>query len=337
MKTRWAGRFSRTVTATAIAVGLLATAACGGDADKDADSKDTKASAASDAAFPRTITHAMGKTQLKAQPKRIVALDMTFVDASLALESEVVGFTSLAGGDDQLPAYFGADSKKFAPKATPVGTLEEPSLEKIIALKPDLILSAKVRHEKLYKQLSGIAPTVFSDTTGGTWKGNLQLVGKALGKEDLAGQKVDSFEKRARTIGDSVRKSEGANPEVSVVRFVDGPTRIYKEDTYVGVIVNDLGFDKPAAATGTGFNTEISDEEVAKMDADDIFISLYADEAGLSKKTKEKFQANPLWKQLKGSIHEVDDKIWMSAVGLYGANAVLDDIAKTYTVDAAKA
>ncbi|GHH40317.1 ABC transporter substrate-binding protein [Streptomyces candidus] len=337
MKTRWVSRFSRTATAAAIAVGLLATAACGGDADKKNDSKDAKTPAASDSAYPRTVTHAMGSAELKAQPKRVVALDMTFVDASLALEAEVVGFTTLSGGGDKLPAYFGADSQKFAPKATPVGTLEEPSLEKIIALKPDLILSAKVRHEKLYKQLSGIAPTVFSETTGGTWKDNVQLVGKALGKEDLAKQKVQDFEKRAKTIGDSVRKAKGANPEVSVVRFVDGPTRIYKEDTYTGVIVKDLGFGKPAAATGTGFNTEISDEEIKKMDADDIFISLYADEAGLSKKTKEKFQANPLWKQLKGSIHEVDDKIWMSAVGLYGANAVLDDVAKTYKVDAAKA
>ena len=33
------------------------------------------------------------------------------------------------------------------------------------SLQPDLIVSAKVRHENVYAQLKGIAPTVFSETT----------------------------------------------------------------------------------------------------------------------------------------------------------------------------
>jgi iron complex transport system substrate-binding protein len=336
--TAWLGHLRRTAGAAAVIIGLLATAACGSDADKGGnDKKPGGTPAASDRAFPRTVPHAMGKAELKERPRRVVALDMTFVDATLALGGEVVGFTTLAGGGDKLPAYFGADVQKFAPAAAPVGTLDEPSLEKIVALEPDLILSAKVRHEKLYKQLSAIAPTVFSETTGGAWKENIRLVGKALGQEDLAEHKISGFEKRAGAIGDAVRKAKpGKNPQVSVVRFVDGPTRIYKEDTYIGVVVKDLGFAKPPAATGTGFNTEISDEEIKKMDADDIFVTVYADEAGLGAKTKEKFETNPLWKQLKGTVHEVDDKIWMSAVGLYGAHAVLDDIARTYKVDPAR-
>lgn len=334
MRAHWLTRIGRTAGAVAVTVGLVATAACSSDSDDDA--KDDKGSSSSDSAFPRTVKHAMGSAKVEKSPKRIVALDMTFVDAALALEGEVVGYTTLAGSDEELPDYFGKDKGTFAADAKPVGTLEEASLEKIAELQPDLILSAKVRHEKLYPQLQKIAPTVFSETTGGTWKENLNLVAEALGKEKLSKQKIAAFEKRAKTIGDSVREKDGGNPEVSVVRFVDGPTRIYQENTYTGVIVNDLGFDAPPAAKGNDFNTEISDEEIKKMDADDIFISTYADEAGLSKKTKDKFEANPLWKQLKGDLHEVDDAIWMSAVGLYGAHGVLDDIAKTYKVDPAK-
>nr|WP_260216348.1 ABC transporter substrate-binding protein [Streptomyces gossypii] len=335
MRAQWLTRIGRTVGIVAATAGLLATAACGSDSEDDSEAKDDKGSSSSDSAFPRTVKHAMDSATLDESPKRIVALDMTFVDATLALEGKVVGYTTLAGSDEELPDYFGEDREKFAADAEPVGTLDEPSLEKIAALEPDLILSAKVRHEKLFPQLQKIAPTVFSETTGGTWKENLNLVGEALGKEKLAEQKVSAFEKRATTIGDSVRKKEGGNPEVSVVRFVDGPTRIYQENTYTGVIMNDLGFDKPDAAKGNDFNTEISDEEIKKMDADDIFITTYADEGGLSQKTKDKFEANPLWKQLEGEIHEADDAIWMSAVGLYGANRVLDDSATTSGVAAA--
>ncbi|MCZ7413690.1 MULTISPECIES: ABC transporter substrate-binding protein [unclassified Streptomyces] len=338
MRARWLTRIGRSAGAVTVALGLFATAACSSDSDKNTDDKGgEKKPAASGAAFPRTVDHAMGETDIEEAPKRIVALDMTFVDAAFALEGNVVGYTTFTGPDEKLPPYFGEDGEKYGAEAVEVGTLDEPSTEKILALKPDLILSAKVRHEKLYKDLSGIAPTVFTETTGATWKDNLRLVGEALGKEDLAEQKITAFEKRAKTVGDSVRQQEGGNPTVSVVRFVDGPTRLYKEDTYVGVILNDLGFGFPKDAQGTGFNADISEEQIAKVDADDIFVTAYPDPSGTGEKNKQKFMANPLWKQLEGDVHEVSDITWMIAVGLYGAESVLDDVADTYGVDAARA
>lgn len=336
MRARWLSRFGRTVVAVAVTAGLLATAACGGGSDEGTDADSGKSPGNESGAFPRTIDHAMGKTELKDAPKTVVALDMTFVDATMALETEVVGYTTFASPDEPLPDYFGDDAESYASDAEPVGLLEEVKLEKIIELDPDLIVSAKVRHEKLYDQLSKIAPTVFTETTGATWKENLSTVGQALGKEDLAEEKIEAFEKRAKTIGDSVRKAENGNPTVSIVRFVDGPTRLYKEDTYTGVIVGDLGFDVPKDAKGKGFNADISEEEIKRIDADDIFVTAFPDPDGSSAKSKDTFQANPLWKQLKGDVHEMSDVTWMMAVGLYGADSVLDDIAKTYDVDAAR-
>ncbi|MBW1604634.1 iron-siderophore ABC transporter substrate-binding protein [Streptomyces sp. JJ66] len=337
MRARWLTRIGRSVGAVTVALGLFATAACSSGSDQDTDDKGDTSPAASDAAFPRTVEHAMGETEIKKAPQRVVALDMTFVDATLALQTEVVGYTTLTGPEEKLSPHFGEDAKKYGGEAQEVGTLDEPSLEKITALKPDVILSAKVRHEKLYQQLSQIAPTVFSEDTGATWKDNLRLTGEALGKEDLAKEKITAFEGRATAIGDAVREQEGGNPTVSVVRFVDGPTRLYKEDTYIGVIMNDLGFDKPKDAQGTGFNADISEEQIAKIDADDIFVSAYPDPAGASEKSKDTYMSNPLWGELEGDIHEVSDITWMIAVGLYGANSVLDDVADTYGVDQARA
>src|ERR1700754_1743729 len=101
----------------------------------------------------RTVAHAMGSTKILKEPKRIVALDQSFVDAALSLDGDVVGYTTYRSVDEKLPEYLGEAAKVHGREAASVGTLAEPSLEKVAALKPDLILSAKVRHEALYGKL----------------------------------------------------------------------------------------------------------------------------------------------------------------------------------------
>ncbi|MDP9865562.1 MULTISPECIES: ABC transporter substrate-binding protein [Streptosporangium] len=320
------------------AVLSLGLAACGSTTTTADAGQTAPAPAASDAAaFPRTVKHAMGETQIAAQPKRVVALDQSFVDAVLTLETDVVGFTSYRTIDEKLPDYL-APVLGHAKEAKSVGTLEQPSLEQIIALKPDLIVSAKVRHEALYDKLSKIAPTVFSETTGAIWKENLKLMGQALGKEDLAEQTIKTYQDRAAKIGESIKAKDGELPTVSVVRFAGEPTvRLYVENSYSGLVLKDVGFPRPEGqptATDT-IAVNISQENISQLDADHIFVAAYSDPA--VEPVKKKFEANPLWGKLKGTKHDVADVTWMSAVGIQGAHAILDDLAGFFEVDPAKA
>ncbi|MGW0592551.1 ABC transporter substrate-binding protein [Streptosporangium sp. NPDC002607] len=325
------------VVGVALSAGL---AACGSSTPETSveTSGASAAPAASDtAAFPRTVKHVMGEATIPAQPKRVVALDQSFVDAVLTLETEVVGFTSYRGIEGELPDYL-TPVLGHAKEATSVGTLEQPSLERILALKPDLIVSAKVRHEALYDKLSQIAPTVFSETTGAIWKENLRLVGQALGKEDLAEQKIKEYQDRAGRIGESIKAKEGKLPTVSVARFAGEPTvRLYVENSYSGLVLKDVGFPRPEdqpTVTDT-IMVPISQENISQLDADHIFVAAYEDPA--VGPVKEKFEANPLWGKLKGAKHDVSDTVWMSAVGTQGAHAILDDLAKIFEVDPARA
>ncbi|MFF4623962.1 ABC transporter substrate-binding protein [Nonomuraea jabiensis] len=297
------------------------------------------AAPASGAPF-RTVKHAMGETVIPAQPKRVVALDQSFVDAVLTLETPVVGYTTYRSIDTELPAYLGTVAAQYGKEATPVGTLEEPSLEKIIALKPDLIVSAKVRHENLYDKLSKIAPTVFSETTGAIWKENLRLMGQALGKESLADERIRTYEERAGKIGASIKaeSKDGALPTISIVRFAGEPTvRLYVEKSYSGVVMKDIGFPRPEGqpTEDDAIAVDVSQERITDLDADHIFVSTYPDPS--AEGPKEKFVGNPLWGKLKGDKHDVNDLTWMSAVGIQGAHAILDDVAKLFEVDPARA
>lgn len=177
----------RSWVGVSVVVAALLLSGCGGG-----DKKESSAGAGSGDGFPRTVEHAMGKTEIKAKPKRVVALDTSFVDATLALDTQVVGYTDYRTINGKLPDYLGDARTQYGSEAESVGTLAEPNLEKIAALKPDLIISAKVRHEKLYEQLSKIAPTIMSQTTGPTWKDNIRLEAKAVGAEDLAEKEISS-------------------------------------------------------------------------------------------------------------------------------------------------
>lgn len=315
-----------------ICVALLALTACG-------QATTTSQSPATGQDWrPVTIEHAMGKTEITERPKKVAALDSSYVDAALALETEVVAYTRYR--TDGLPDYLAADAARYAKNAKPVGELASPNLEELATIGPDLIVSAKVRHEQIYDKLSKIGPTVFSVTTGPTWKDNIRLLGRALGKEDLANKKIADYEARAKKVGDAIRAKAEHNPSISLARFVAGEqtVRLYTEKSFPGgVLFGDAGLARPQGQpTSEKIAVDLSQEQISSLDAERIFVSAWADPKGDTQKIKDKYLANPLWGQLKGQKQDVSDVVWVSSVSLQGAHAMLDDLAKGFDVDPAR-
>ena len=125
----------------------------------------------------------MGSTTIESAPKRVVALDPSYIDAALLLGADLVGYVQYRQDPKAPFAPYLGDVADATKDSVNVGTLAEPNLEKILELQPDLIVSAKVRHEALYPQLSKIAPTIFSVSTGPTWKENVVFLGRGAGQE----------------------------------------------------------------------------------------------------------------------------------------------------------
>lgn len=322
----------RTLAAVA-ALGVAASLALTG-CSSSAATEDTT-TAATDG-FPRTVQHFRGATNIESQPQRVVTLDNSYADAVLLLESPLVGFVDYRG--QGLPDYLGDARTEYAADAVSVGKVSDASLEKVAQLEPDLILSAEVRDGKNYEALSALAPTVFSQSTGPTWKDNIRLVAQALGKEDLAERKIGEYEARAKAIGDEIN-AKADNPTVSVVRFAGEPTaRLYRTTSFSGIVLADAGLARPdsqgpdPADAGSIMNS-ISPERINEADADVIFVATYADPAGKSLEAAQAFLQNPLWGTLQGRIVNVDDAMWMTPVSIQGAHKILDDLAQAFGVD----
>lgn len=310
-----------------VVLGTAVLTACGSE---KSDPAGTAAAGSASAGFPRTLKTVMGDVKIPSKPKRVVVLDTGELDDVTLLGIDPVGAVAphfkTEGG---FPTYLKGELSGTAD----VGPLLEPDLEKIASLKPDLILSSKVRHEKIYDKLSAVAPTVFTATTGGVWKENLKVHARALGLEKEAAAKLKQYETRAKALGEAIRKKDGGTmPTASVVRFIAGPTRLYQTNSYSGVVLADIGLKRPASQISDDPDVtmrDVSPEEIDRADADLIFVTT----ADAQDKTQEKqVTSNPVWKDLpavkKGKVYDVPDETWMSGIGVQAAGQVLLDVAK---------
>ncbi|MER7619865.1 iron-siderophore ABC transporter substrate-binding protein [Streptomyces sp. NPDC126503] len=337
--------FRRRGTAAAVALAAaLSLAACGGGdtassdpakkedtakkKDVAAGGKDFGDAAAKTAAmgtdakpgqFPRTLTHAMGTTELKAAPKRVVVLDVGELDNVVSLGFQPVGYAP-SEGDDGIPGYLKKDAG--APKS--VGTINNLNLEAIANLQPDLILGSRLRAADKYDELSKIAPTVFSIRPGFTWKENYLLNAAALDRTAEAKAELAAYETKAKRLGTDIGPDK---PTVSMVRYLPGKIRLYAKASFIGTILEDAGLPRPKNQQIDELAAEISPEKIDEADADWIFTGVYGD----PKATKrDAAQANPLWKNLKavkaGRAKDVPDETWYLGLGVTAANSVLDDL-----------
>lgn len=265
----------------------------------------------------RTVTHAMGDTEVPAAPDRVVVLDSPHLDTALALGVTPVG-TTVSEVDDGPPPYLGGRADDVAE----VGLIDEPDLETVASLQPDLIIGAKVRHEAIYDQLSAIAPTVFSESSGTNWTDGFAVAADALGLADEGASALAAFEQRAAEVGDAV----GADDlTVSIVRFLPGENRLYGPDTFSGTVLREAGFTIADQDWNEFSMVEFASEQVELIDADVVFAATYgeADQTFRS-------EVETLWASLDavrdGRQFDVDDREWMVGIGLIGGELILDDL-----------
>ncbi|HWH14712.1 MAG TPA: iron-siderophore ABC transporter substrate-binding protein [Miltoncostaeaceae bacterium] len=279
----------------------------------------------------RQITHAMGTTAVPAAPARVVVLDTGELEAATAVGIVPIGGVTALPGQPIL-----AHLRERAASMEIVGTIEEPNLEAIAALEPDLILSSKIRHEKLYDRLSAIAPTVFAEQVGVTWKDNFLLYADALGRRGEAEAQLRAYEDRADQLGARIAELRGTRPTISVLRFLPGENRIYLSETFIGTVLADLGLPRPPAQRKKDFALYPSQEQIGLMDGGVIFYATYGP-AGDT--TEGAVTGSALWSRLaavrSGDVHRVDDDHWFLGIGVQSANLVLDDIERLVIGDAA--
>lgn len=272
----------------------------------------------------KTIKHEMGTTKLTKVPQRVVVLFNGMVDISLTLGVKPVGAVE---SWLQQPWYNYLRTQMTGVKS--LGDETQPNIEAIIALKPDLIIGAKMRHEKIYNQLSAIAPTIFTESVF-DWKQNMELVAPALNKTEVQAKFMADW--NAQVADFREKAGSKLNTEVSIIRFDPTNARIYYTG-FAGTILEEIGFARPESQRVKD-KTVIkltSKEQIPLMDGDIIFdiTSDYQGDGEVFKVQKD-WTGHPLWQNLKGvkngKVFKVNDVTWNMSGGAMAAKLMLEDL-----------
>ncbi|SDI68009.1 iron complex transport system substrate-binding protein [Alteribacillus bidgolensis] len=297
-------------------------AACGTDEETAAssDSEDDKA----EEFESYTVEHAMGETTIEEEPENIVILTNEGTEALLALGKKPVGAVESWTGD---PWYDHISDQMEGVEV--VGDESNVNIEKVASLNPDLIIGNKMRQEDIYNQLNEIAPTVFSETLRGEWQTNFKQYAEALNMEEEGEELLTEYDERLSDFAEKAGE-DTLDQKVSVVRFMPDHVRIYHQDSFSGVILDDIGFDRPENQKSDSFIEKATKESIPDMDGDALFYFSYETGDGAATELQEEWTKDSLFQNLEvvkeGNAHQVSDAIWNTAGGYLAANLMVEDL-----------
>lgn len=248
-----------------------------------------------------TITYQSesGPIEVPAHPKRVVVLTGNAGDL-IALGINIVGVDEWSKG-----------SPLFKDQLKDVTTVSDEDLEKIIELKPDLIIGGSDNNN--LDRMKKIAPTVTYTYNKVDYLTQHLEIGKLVNKEKEAQDWINDFKKRATTVGNEIKAKVGENSTVTVMESYDKDIGILGNSWGRGteVLYQAMGLKMPEKVKGMtskeGYYM-ISSEVLSDYVGDYLVVSKYNDQ-------DNSYQETELYKEMpavkSGHVIEVDGNAFM--------------------------
>lgn len=190
-----------------------------------------------------TVTDVRGTVEIPTNPERIVDLSGNS-DILSILGYKVTGTANSDAYDyTKFPTYLEETLKG----ATIVGYNMQDTMdvEAIMNLNPDLIVISTVQ-EKMYDQLTEIAPTVMIKLEALNWKEDLKAFAKVFSKEEAANTWIENYDKKSKEVGNEIKKAYGTDTTYLSFLASAGQFYIFDGAGFGSVLYEDMGLAKPA-------------------------------------------------------------------------------------------
>lgn len=235
---------------------------------------------------PGTFTDDMGRAVVIDQmPQRLVSFgpSITEILFALGLEEKIVGVSNYC------------DYPEAAKLKTKVGDAFNPSLEKIVELEPDLVLT--VKQEQLNSELENLGITFMvldpKDIDG--ILGDIELVGEITGTEKEAKKLTKDMQDSISQVADLM---EGVS-KVSVFFIIDATDTTLPwtagSGSFIDALITMAGGENIAGGT-QGAWVQFSLEQIVSSDPEVIIIQTMT--GGVPTISKEELEAHPVWGEM---------------------------------------
>ena len=269
--------------------------ACSNSATKDKEVNTTEKDTAS-VIYPLKVVDSYNRTvTIENEPKRIITIAPNITEGIYALGKG----GSLVGRSDY------DDYPAEALKVSSIGSLLQPNIEKIIELKPDVVIASTHFDKAVVKKLEDLNIKVIvlygEENFDGVYN-TLTKLGEVLNANEKAQTIISDMKKKVADITDKV-----ANAKKPTVYYVAGFGKsgdfTAGKDTFIGNMIEIAG-GKNAAEDVIGWKYSV--EKLVEKDPDILICSKFFD-------SKKGIEATTGYKDLKavksGKLLEVDDNI----------------------------
>lgn len=283
-----------------VALLLLVMTACGGDNKSEqkslAPSSNTETTRLNEenkanntgVSATRTIEY-LGETYTVPQRvERIVITGaMEAMEDAVVLDVHPVGAISIGG---RFPEMFAS----VTDKAESIGEKIQPNFEKILQLKPDVILGSTKFQEEVLVKLQKIAPTILVSHISTNWESNLALMAELNGKEAEAKKILSKYKTDTQAIKASL-KERLQGKKVAALRIRGAQVFVYPKDVYFNpVLYDEIGLEVPQQVGIAKSQEAISVEQMAEMNPDYLFMQFSTSENQVAQSAFEELKRNPV-------------------------------------------
>ncbi|MGQ7272980.1 ABC transporter substrate-binding protein [Marinobacter sp. V034] len=190
-----------------------------------------------------TVTDSRGEHEFDTVPERVVSISWAMTEDVIGLGIQPVGVADIDGYNTWVVRPAIPDG------ASDVGKRDEPSIEQLAALKPDVIILSNGQ-EGLIDKLEQIAPVLFFDAYNkdhDNAKAAREIfleLGRLFYKEAMARQKLDAMDAHIASLSEQLKAHFGPDlPQVTGVRFASSSVvMVYGPNAMSQAALTEMGF-----------------------------------------------------------------------------------------------
>lgn len=195
-----------------------------------------------------TIQGTNGEVTLDKPAKKVVVLEWTYAENLLALGIQPTGMADIEGYGDYVNIEPQLDGT-----VGDVGGRQEPNLEAIAELEPDLIIGVSFRHDAMLADLEAIAPTVIFNPypedesidlyqeMETTFNEMAKAVGKEAEAEKVMADLEATYEEKAQEIEQANLKTKDTILTLAYTGAAAPEIRVFTPNSMASIIMGKIG------------------------------------------------------------------------------------------------